>query len=293
MLLPEDIKTKLKNYLYSQGLSSAGISGAASVSGGSINQTFKISSDTKHFFLKYNDAALYPGMFGKEAAGLSLLRQAGVIDTPDVLLFDETQSHAFLLLGFIDSATEKPDFWEDFGKRLAGLHSKKARLFGLEHDNFMGSLHQHNAFHDDWTEFFITERLGRQVRLAREAGAIGKQDVVAFDRLYRRLQDIFSPTEPSLVHGDLWSGNFLVNSHGQACLIDPAVYYGHPEVDIAMSTLFGGFSNRFYEAYNNHYPMEKGWQQRLDYYNLYPLMVHVNLFGGGYLNSVQRILRKF
>ncbi len=293
MRLPEQIKFKISQSLQSQGLSSAGITGAEPVSGGSINQTFKVSSGNRDFFLKYNDAALYPGMFEKEAAGLSLLQQAGVIDTPEVLLFDETESHAFLLLCFIDSAKEKPDFWEDFGERLAGLHSKKAERFGLDHDNYMGSLHQYNAFHDDWTAFFIAERLERQVKLAREAGAIERHDVNAFERLYLRLEEIFPETKPSLVHGDLWSGNFMVNSQGQACLIDPAVYFGHPEVDIAMSTLFGGFSGRFYEAYTKHNPLEKGWQQRLDYYNLYPLMIHVNLFGGGYLSSVQRILRRF
>jgi protein-ribulosamine 3-kinase len=292
MHLPEAIKTSITHFLRTES-ASATITAVVPVSGGSINRTCKIESTAGNFFLKFNDATLYPGMFGKEAAGLSLMRQTGEIDIPEVLLAGEAGSHAFLLLNYVDSARGSHDFWEDFGKRLAGMHSHKAEKFGLDHDNYMGSLYQHNAFQDTWTGFFVAERLERQVKMAREEGKISRQDVTAFERLYRRLDEIFPPARPSLVHGDLWSGNFMVNEKGRACLIDPAVYYGHPEVDIAMSTLFGGFSERFYDAYIGHNPLEKGWQQRLDIYNLYPLIVHVNLFGGGYLGSVQHILRRF
>jgi len=219
--------------------------------------------------------------------------EPGIISVPKVLLFDEDDDHAFLLLEYIKSAREADNFWDDFGEKLAALHNVKAEKFGLDHDNYMGSLHQCNNFHEDWTEFFIMERLEKQIELARENGSMGRTDVLAFERLYKRLDEIFPPAHPSLLHGDLWSGNFMVNSSGKACLIDPAVYYGHPEIDIAMTTLFGGFSNRFYEAYNRHNPLEKGWRERLPIYNLYPLMVHVNLFGGAYLNSVQQTLRKF
>jgi protein-ribulosamine 3-kinase len=157
----------------------------------------------------------------------------------------------------------------------------------------MGSLYQHNTFHNRWINFFIQERLERQVRLARDRGNISSADVSAFERLYKKLEEIFPETKPSLVHGDLWSGNFMINENGLPSLIDPAVYYGHPEVDIAMSTLFGGFADSFYETYNQSNPLEKGWQQRLDYYNLYPLMIHVNLFGESYLRAVRRIIQKF
>jgi protein-ribulosamine 3-kinase len=293
MHLPEEIKTSIINFLKTTDSKSAAVTAAVPVSGGSINRTCKIESTAGNYFLKYNDAKLYPGMFEKEAAGLSLMRQTGEIPIPEALLADEAGGHAFLLLSYVDSARESLDFWEDFGKRLAGMHSHKAEKFGLDHDNFMGSLYQHNTFHETWTGFFVAERLERQVKMAREDGKISRQEVTAFERLYRRLDEIFPPARPSLVHGDLWSGNFMVNETGRACLIDPAVYYGHPEVDIAMSTLFGGFSGRFYDTYISHNSLEKGWQQRLDIYNLYPLMVHVNLFGGGYLGSVQRILRKF
>lgn len=232
-------------------------------------------------------------MFKKEANGLKLLEEAGVIEIPKVLMADEDGHHAFLLLNYIDSAVEKEDFWDDFGEKLAKLHKVKSEQFGLDHDNYMGSLKQYNSFHQSWVEFFIAQRLERQIILAREESRIGKSDVLAFERLYKRLEEIFPPTLPSLLHGDLWSGNFIVGPSGLACLIDPAVYYGHPEIDIAMTTLFGGFSNRFYEAYNRHNPLEKGWRERLPIYNLYPLLVHVNLFGGSYLGSVKEVLKRF
>jgi len=263
------------------------------VSGGSINEAFRINARQRKFFLKYNDARSYPGMFEKEAAGLNLLKSAGEIDIPQVLLTADAGSYSILLLEYVESARERPDFWEEFGKKLAALHGHKSDRFGLDHNNYMGSLYQHNDFHDSWIEFFIQERLERQVKLARETGRIPRSLVVAMERLYTRLDEIFPETRPSLIHGDLWSGNFMVNNQGMPCLIDPATYYGHPEADIAMTRLFGGFSERFYDAYNAHSPLEKGSQQRFEFYNLYPLMVHVNLFGEGYLGSVQQILRKF
>lgn len=291
-MLPETIKKALISYFTASGMSVKELI-SSPVSGGSINEAFKITTAEGKFFLKYNDTGLYPRMFEKEAEGLKLIKNCGEIDVPEVLLTDHAGKFSFLLLKFIEQTAESGNFWEYFGKQLAAMHNHHSAQFGLDHDNYMGSLIQHNTFHNHWTSFFVDERLERQVRLARENGKMSRPDVSAFERLYRRLDEIFPQVKPSLVHGDLWSGNFMVNKSGQACLIDPAVYYGHPEVDIAMSTLFGGFSSKFYDAYTNHHPLEKGWQERLDYYNLYPLMVHVNLFGGGYLGSVQRILRRF
>jgi fructosamine-3-kinase len=263
------------------------------LSGGSINKAFHLKTDSGDYFLKYNSASKFPQMFEKEARGLTLLRSANAVDIPEVLHYGEAGDDAFLLLEFVESGTETKDFWEDFGKSLALLHQHHAGRFGLDHDNYMGSLYQHNNYHDDWTGFFIEERLQRQIKPARERGALTRSDVSAFERLYRRLDEMIPETLPSLVHGDLWSGNFMVNSHGKACLIDPAVYYGHPETDIAMSTLFGRFDERFYDAYTQHHALEKGWQERLDIFNLYPLMVHVNLFGQGYLPPVREVINRF
>jgi len=292
-MFPESIQNAIILYFKQQGEREVEIISASPVSGGSINDAFRIKTSLGQFFVKYNDASRYPEMFEKESRGLQLLRDSNSISIPDILTAGEAGSYAFLLLEFIEPAREADHFWQNFGKNLAAMHSHKAEKFGLDHDNYMGSLYQYNNFHDNWTEFFIVERLERQVKMAREDGSIGRVDITGFERLYKRLDEIFPSSEPSLIHGDLWSGNFMTDRQRNACLIDPAVYYGHPEIDIAMSTLFGGFNQKFYDAYNNHNPLEKGWESRLDIYNLYPLMVHVNLFGGGYLGSVQKIVRKF
>jgi fructosamine-3-kinase len=293
-MIPKSIKATIQQYLKKQHPNaSPEIQSALPVSGGSINEAYQLKTNCGNFFVKYNDASRYPEMFEKEALGLKLLGNAGVIQVPEVLMVDQDANHAFLLLEYVDSAGKKANFWEDFAGKLAALHHQKAKRFGLDHDNYMGSLSQRNTMHDEWAEFFIMERLEPQVKLGRESGSISRGDVSAFERLYKRLDEIFPKTKPSLLHGDLWSGNFMVGANGLACIIDPAVYYGHPEIDIAMTTLFGGFSNVFYEEYHVHNPLEKGWQNRLPIINLYPLMIHVNLFGGGYLHSVHETLRKF
>jgi fructosamine-3-kinase len=293
-MLSKSVETAITNFL-SRHFSDKDITirQVSGVSGGSINSAYKLTTSRGNFFVKTNHASRFPEMFQKEAKGLALLRNAGALAVPEVLLAGTAGEESFLLLEYIDGANERKDFWDNFGKGLAQLHQHHAKQFGLDHDNYMGSLHQHNDQHDDWVTFFIEERLQRQVVLARDSGRMGRSDVAAFERLYLRLPEIFPPTSPSLLHGDLWSGNFMTGSHGYACLIDPAVYYGHPEIDIAMSTLFGGFSSRFYESYYNQNPFPGSYRDRLPIYNLYPLLVHVNLFGGGYLSSVQQTLRRF
>jgi fructosamine-3-kinase len=292
-MIPALIAEKITGFLQVNSSKPVHILSDHQVSGGSINQAFQIKTNQGIFFLKFNDALRYPLMFQKEAKGLLLLRNTRSICVPDVLLTGEAGKYSFLLMEFISSAPMKEGFWDDFGKSLAALHSHKSGKFGLDHDNFMGSLEQQNNFHDNWSDFFIRERLEPQVRLARENRTISKTEAEDFNRLYPKLSSIFPETVPSLLHGDLWSGNFMVNQTGKVCLIDPAVYYGHPEIDIAMTTLFGGFGQRFYEVYNYYNPPENGWRNRLDVYNLYPLMIHVNLFGGSYLESVKRILNRF
>ena len=142
-------------------------------------------------------------------------------------------------------------------------------------------------------EFFIEGRLEKQIALAKNSGAIDSATVQQFNRLYNKLPEIIPEEKPSLIHGDLWNGNFMTGADGKAWLIDPAVYYGHREMDLAMTKLFGGFSTDFYESYNETFPLQKGFNNRVDIHNLYPLLVHVNLFGGGYLHEVKNILSRF
>lgn len=263
------------------------------VGGGDINEAYRFETTLGTYFVKKNSSSRFPQMFEKEALGLKILADAEEIPVPEVMTCDETGEEAFLIMKYIPPGTKSTDFWETFGRRLAALHRHTDEMFGLDHDNYIGSLHQSNRRHRSWTDFFREERLQFQVKMARDAGRIDSDTIRKFERFYQKLEDIFPVEPPALIHGDLWGGNFIVNPEGEAVIIDPAVYYGHREMDLGMSQLFGGFHHEFYEAYNRHYSLEPGWQKRLDYCNLYPLMVHVNLFGGGYLGSVKSILKRF
>lgn len=286
-------KTALTETLSEKYKSTIEIDDISAVSGGSINETFTISTNTGKFFVKKNSASLYPEMFEKESRGLQILSGKSLLKVPEVIATGQSENTAFLILEHIESGKRGSGFWDRFAKGLAQLHKNSADYFGLDHDNYIGSLHQSNKKHDNWIDFFRTERLEKQVKLARDNGRMGKAVLSSFENFYWKLPDIFPDEPPALIHGDLWGGNFMVNGSGEATIIDPAVYYGHREMDLAMSQLFGGFDSELYEAYHRYFPLAKGWQGRMDYCNLYPLMVHVNLFGGGYLNSVQSILRKF
>lgn len=202
-------------------------------------------------------------------------------------------SEQCLLLEWIEPGNTDDLFWKRFGEQLAQLHSVQHDQFGFADDNYMGSLVQLNEYATTWTEFFTHRRLRVQADLAAESGKLGKGDLAAFERLYARLPSIF-PDEPAvLLHGDLWSGNFLCASDGQPVLIDPAVYYGSRHVDLAMTTLFGGFEKAFYESYAYHYPLNSEHKFLWEICNLYPLLVHLNLFGTAYLTPIRQTLRHF
>jgi fructosamine-3-kinase len=265
----------------------------SSVGGGDINEAYRFQTNAGDFFVKKNSASRYPEMFRKEAMGLQLLEAAGELPVPQVVIHGEEADTAFLVLKFVKSGSKSDNFWDLFGTGMAKLHKHSSEAFGLDHDNYIGSLFQSNRQHDNWIDFFREERLNVQVKMARDEGIMGRDTIHAFERFYNRLDEIFPMEPPSLVHGDLWGGNYMSGEKGEPVLIDPAVYFGHREMDIGMSRLFGGFSKAFYEAYQTAYPLAPGWQQRVDFCNLYPLMVHVNLFGGGYINSVRSILSKF
>ena len=162
--------------------------------------------------------------------------------------------------------------------------------FGLDHDNYIGSLAQSNKKHADWISFFMEERIRPQLKLAMDKKLIDEGTVKQFDKLFDHFDRLIPKEKPALLHGDLWNGNFLVSDSSRAALIDPAVYFGHREMDLAMTTLFGGFDSEFYRAYDEVFPLEKGFEKRVDIHNLYPLLVHVNLFGGGYVRQVKAVL---
>lgn len=261
--------------------------------GGCINNGGKLVTSIGSFFIKWNDAKRYPGMFDAEAKGLALLAESNSIRIPKVVGSAEHDSFQFIILEFIESRARSNEHWEILGRSLARLHKNSSSLFGLDHDNYIGSLPQVNHQKNSWLEFFITHRLNAQLKIGTDSGAIGISTVKKFEDLYKKLPDILTEEKPSLLHGDLWSGNLIPDENGNPCLIDPATYYGNREVDLAMTQLFGGFSDVFYPSYQNEFPLVPGFRERFDICNLYPLLVHVNLFGEGYMAQVNSILKSY
>lgn len=269
------------------------ISSVKPLGGGCINEAASLVTNAGQYFVKWNNAKKYPGMFEAEHKGLQLLRSTGAIHIPGVVHEGIAGEHSFLVLEMVTEGKKTDDFWEDFGRSMAKMHRHTWKAFGLDHDNYIGSLPQSNAPHDKWTEFFICERLEPQLKRARDEGKLGRNAASHFNHLFLVLDEIFPPEKPALLHGDLWSGNFMISPNGRACIYDPAVYYGHREMDIAMTKLFGGFNDGFYAGYTHELPLEKGWEKRVDVCNLYSLLVHVNLFGGGYAAQVEGIICKY
>lgn len=264
-----------------------------SISGGSINAAYRISTNRGVLFLKCN-ADAPNDFFEKEAEGLNLLRSAECsLRIPDVIAAEASVDGApgFLLMEFIEPGRTGDSV--QFGAELARLHQTEESKFGLSSDNYIGSLPQRNKKHNDWNSFFDEERISPQLKMAIDSGKMDTKVLSLWDNLSSKLSRLLPKTNPSLVHGDLWSGNYMFDESGKAVLIDPAVYYGHPEMDLAMSKMFGGFSGEFYSGYESVKPLEPGFSDRVHIYNLYPLMVHVNLFGGHYITQANKVLKRF
>lgn len=262
------------------------------VGGGCINETVKVQCAEGVFFLKWNEQAP-EDMFAAEAAGLSLLEETGRVRVPGVLGHGKLHGKSYLLLEYLEPGRRIANYWQKLGRDLASLHQVSASRFGLFRDNYIGRLPQKNSEYLSWNDFFIENRLKPQVGLAYYNGLISTAHLSQFEQFYPKLSSLLPPEPPSLLHGDLWSGNVHTSPDGSACLIDPAVYYGHREMDLAFTRLFGGFDPEFYFAYHEHYPLQAGWEFRSDIFNLYPLLVHVNLFGRSYLPAVERTLRHY
>jgi len=264
------------------------------IGGGSINATYHVTtSRDRQWFCKINDASRFPDLFILERQGLALLEATGAIRVPKVIACENIDQDQVLVLEWISEGLRSDDFWRRFGEQLAALHRITGPAFGLDHHNYMGVLPQSNTPSPGWVDFFIHQRLEPQITLAMGKGLLGGRDLQQFQRLYKVLDTIFPDEPPALLHGDLWSGNFLCDEHGRPVLIDPAVYYGHRSVDLAMTTLFGGFERPFYEAYAYHYPFPPNHREQWDICNLYPLLIHLNLFGKSYLANILRTIQRF
>ncbi|PQJ34356.1 fructosamine kinase [Salinibacter sp. 10B] len=286
-MIPDSLRETLETHL------DVTIDSVAAVGGGCIANACRVETDGAPFFLKYGDeevARTFPG----EAAGLEALAAA---DSPlTVPSIRETapptdDRPGFLVMEWINSGRRGRRFWERFGEGLAALHRHAAEAYGFDDDNFIGQSPQPNEWMDEWPAFFRSQRLEPQVQMARERGRWQSSWNRPLETLYRRLPELLPETpDASVLHGDLWKGNFMVTAVGEPAIIDPATYYGHREADLAMTELFGGFQDRFYDAYRSAWALDPGYETRRDIYNLYHLLNHLNLFGAGYANSVQRTL---
>ncbi len=268
------------------------------VSGGDINETYVLElSNRKKAFLKTNRGKT-DDFFEAEAAGLKAIAATNTIRTAKVLACGRDGADVFLLFDYIKSGSRSADFWEVFGHGLADMHKADTTAFvpngrfGFLMNNYIGATRQINTPCDSWIDFYRKYRLEVQFRMADHCfDDIQRKRISSLlDRLDTLL---IEPEQPSLLHGDLWSGNFMVTDEGGPVLIDPAVYVGHPEADLAMTELFGGFHDAFYSSYENKNPLQPGYADRRDLYHLYQLLNHLNLFGGSYYSSVVRILNRY
>ena len=268
----------------------------APMAGGDISNAVRVDfADGGQVLIKWLASAT-PGMFSAERRGLELLRAANALRVPKVLAQQEATGNcpAFIAIEWLGRGSGSRGVDEALGAGLAQLHRVTAKQYGLDHDNFIGANPQQNKQTDNWVTFFAERRLGYQMELAARNGALNSRRRQLLESLLVRLVDLLPATPPaSLLHGDLWGGNWITAQSGEPALIDPAVYYGHREAELAFTELFGGFSDHFYGAYNNAWPLDRGYKQRKDLYNLYHLLNHLNLFGEGYGGSVDSVLRRY
>ena len=260
------------------------------VRGGDISVTWQAKAEGRPVFLKTGPSGCYD-MFLGEAEGLKELALANAVRVPRVLGCVRSSSEALLALEWIDFDLPTSAMARMLGQQLAKQHRYCKQIFGWHRDNTIGSTPQKNAWQDDWVEFFRDQRLGFQLKLAAENGCTGELQQEG-DRLLANIGKYFDNywPEASLLHGDLWGGNWAA-ADGQPVIFDPAVYYGDRETDIAMTQLFGGFNAGFYSAYQESWPLAAGSEQRILLYQLYHVLNHLNIFGQSYLGRALGIIR--
>ncbi len=262
------------------------------ISGGDINDVYFIKTKAKGFVLKVNSSSKFPKMFEKEKKGLEKISETGA-NSPQVIEVFENLKHQFLLLEFIKEENIQKDFWRRFAEDLVKIHKTTSNSFGLAYDNFIGSLTQKNTVKQTWESFFIENRILPLVQMAFDKKLLQSKHNKLFENVFIRLNEILPVEQPALVHGDLWSGNLMNNIGKSPVFIDPAIYFGNREMDIALTQMFGGFDNSFLQFYTEIFPLEKGWEERLKIHNLYPNLVHLILFGKSYLGGIEKVIQQF
>jgi fructosamine-3-kinase len=261
-----------------------------SVSGGCINQGYALFGKKNTYFVKINQASQL-AMFEAEALGLKQMFATKTIRVPQPICWGIAEKSSYLVLEWLEFSRGSSDqSWEEMGRKLAAMHSYRGSdRFGWEQNNTIGSTPQINHWTANWAEFFAQHRIGYQLKLAKRKGGSFPDPNEVIDRVYQILENL-NP-QPSLVHGDLWSGNAAITESGEPVILDPATYWGDREVDLAMTELFGGFPAGFYRGYNAIWPLDPGYQKRKNIYNLYHILNHFNLFGGGYGSQASRMLQ--
>jgi hypothetical protein len=263
-----------------------------SLNGENINSIYLLETTTLPMVVKSNSSEEYPKMFEYEKKGLEKLEQTKTIRIVETINQLNNGSLSFLVLNYIQPKIKTKQFWENFGIKLNQLHQTQSNSFGLDSPNYIGNLPQLNNWCSTWSEFYVTQRLEPQLKKAIERGFL-KGLTQSFEKLFHNIDSLFPEESPSLIHGDLWRENFISGENNTPFLIDPSIYFGHREMDIGMSLLFGGFERLFYEAYNNENPLEKKWEERVPLTQLYPLLVHLNLFGNQYELPITETLNRF
>lgn len=259
------------------------------LSGGDINSVYAIETPTKTYVAKLNSASKFPKMFEAEAKGLHLLNTTNSFKIPEVIAFGELDTTSYLLIEFIAPGNGTISHNRDFAQRLVVLHQTSNENFGLDHDNYIGSLPQYNNSEYSAADFYINQRLQPQLKMARYRGFKFLNE----DTFLKNISKEIPREPPALVHGDLWNGNYMISSENEFVLIDPAIAFAPREMDIGMMQLFGGFPEGLFAQYNELFPMEAGWEERIPLWQLYYLLVHLNLFGTGYLGQVSSIIKRF
>ena len=263
--------------------------------GGCINQALRITTSAGDFFVKWN-ASAPPDMFAKEAAGLAEMHQSNnpFLKIPNVIWHKEADEvPGILILEHLASAAATQGFDRRFGKGLANLHRKTFSAFGFHHPNYCGTTVQDNTWTNSWPEFFAQRRIWALVQQIRTWRGMSVDELIIYEKLVAKMSQLLAHQPvPSLIHGDLWSGNFMYTSKGPA-LIDPACYYADREMELGLMQLFGGFSHQIWEAYQDEFPLPEDWQKRISLYQLYHLLNHFLLFGGSYGRQALEIAREY
>jgi len=247
-------------------------------------------------FQRINSLQRVPLMYQMEAEGLQALAQANLFVIPGVIGYGIIARHQYLLLEHISTASAGSNFSQLFATALVQLHRITNNNFGWNTSNYIGSLVQQNHWANSWAEFYANQRILPLAETLFNRGAFAKADVALSESICKQFHNTFPAEPPSLLHGDLWAGNFMAAKHGGAirpCIYDPAVYFGHREMDLGMMHLFGGFDRRVFDFYHAQFPLVNDWRKRISLTQLYPLLVHAILFGGGYIQQCRNIIKEW